>query len=236
MTDGTPWEGIEAVLFDLDHTLVEYRRTSGELLAASFEACDLEPLFPVEAYYERFDDLREEHDSIEALRAACFAELAAERGHDTDLGRQVAAAYSEMRDQTNVAFVDGARTVLDRLHGDLPMGVVTNGTGKAQRAKIDAVDLGRWVDVTVYAGEEVPAKPATAPFERALDRLDAEPESTIHVGDSLSSDVAGANAAGLCSVWLADTDNPTGADGAAEHAPAHRINAIDELLPLLGVE
>ncbi|PSQ49548.1 haloacid dehalogenase [Halobacteriales archaeon SW_7_65_23] len=200
MTDGTPWKGIEAVLFDLDHTLVEYRRTSGELLAASFEACDLEPLFPVGAYYERFDDLREEHDSIEALRAACFAELAAERGHDPDLGRQVAAAYSEMRDQTNVAFVDGARTVL------------------------------------VYAGEEVPAKPAIAPFERALDRLDAEPESTIHVGDSLSSDVAGANAAGLRSVWLADTDNPTGADGAAEHAPAHRINAIDELLPLLGVE
>ena len=227
MTDGNPWAGIETVLFDLDHTLVEYRRASGELLAASFEACDLEPLFPVEAYYERFDEYREEHDSIGALRAACFAELTAERGYDPALGREVAAAYTEMRDQTNVAFVDGARTVLDRLHGEVPLGVVTNGTGEAQRAKIDAV---------VYAGEEVPAKPDTAPFERALDRLDASRDATLHVGDSLSSDVAGANAAGLHSVWLADTDNPTGADGAAEHTPSRRIGAIDDLLALLDVE
>jgi putative hydrolase of the HAD superfamily len=236
MRDGNPWAGIETVLFDLDHTLVEYRRTSGELLAASFEACDLDHLFPVEAYYERFDEYREEHDSIGALRAACFAELTAEGGYDPALGREVAAAYTEMRDQTNVEFVDGARTVLDRLHGEVPLGVVTNGTGEAQRAKIDAVGLDRWVDAVVYAGEELPAKPDTAPFERALDRLDASRDATLHVGDSLSSDVAGANAAGLHSVWLADTDNPTGADGAAEHTPSRRIGAIDDLLALLDVE
>ena len=58
MTDGNPWAGIETVLFDLDHTLVEYRRTSGELLAASFEACDLEPLFPIESCSYRYSSNR----------------------------------------------------------------------------------------------------------------------------------------------------------------------------------
>lgn len=229
MTEESDWAGIETVLFDLDHTLVEYRRTSGELLAASFEACDLDPLFTVDAYYDRFNELRDEHDSIESLRAACFASLAADNGYDPSLGRAVATAYEGMRDQTNVEFVPGARTVLDRLDGRADLGIVTNGTGDAQRAKIDAVDLDRWIDATVFAGEEVAAKPEQEPFEHALALLDADPETAVHIGDSLSSDVAGANAAGLRSVWLADDEDP------GEHTPSARINSLEELLGLLGV-
>jgi len=229
MTNRSDLAGVETVLFDLDHTLVEYRRTSGELLAASFEACGLDPLFTVEAYYDRFDALRDQHDSIESLRAACFASLAADNGHDPSLGREVAAAYEGMRDQTNVEFVPGARTVLERLHGQAALGVVTNGTGDAQRAKIEAVDLDRWIDATVFAGEEVTAKPEPEPFERALSLLDADPETAVHIGDSLSSDVAGANAAGLRAVWLADAGDP------GQHTPTARIGSLEELLPLLDV-
>lgn len=233
MTDEKTLAGIDTVLFDLDHTLVAYNRTSGELLAASFEARGLDPLFPVEAYYERFDELRDQHDSIESLRADCFERLARERGHDPSMGREVATAYAELRDQTNVSFVPGARTVLDRLHGRVDLGVVTNGTGEAQRAKIDAVGLDRWIDATVFAGEEVPSKPEAAPFERALTRLGSTPASAVHVGDSLSSDVAGANAAGLHSVWLADGDE---LEPGAPTAPTHRIDSVGDLLALLDAE
>jgi len=229
MADRSDLAEVETVLFDLDHTLVEYRRTSGDLLAASFEACDLDPLFTVEAYYDRFDALRDQHNSIESLRAACFASLAADNGHDPALGREVAAAYEGMRDQTNVEFLPGARTVLDRLHGRADLGIVTNGTGDAQRAKIDAVDLDRWIDATVFAGEAVAAKPEREPFERALTLLDADPDTAVHVGNSLTSDVAGANAAGLRSVWLAN-DEDTG-----EFTPTARIGSLEELLFLLGV-
>lgn len=225
MSDAPP---VETVLFDLDHTLVRYQRTSGEVLQASYAACGLDPIFTVAEYYERFDELRRDHDSIAELRSACFATLAEEHGHDPSLGREVATAYDQVRDQTNVEFVPGARAVLDHLHGAVPVGVVTNGTGDAQRAKIDAVDLDRWVDVTVFAGESVPAKPDTAPFERALDALDGTPETTVHVGDSLGSDVAGANAAGIRSVWLSDDD----ADG---HTPTHQIRTVEELLTLVEV-
>jgi len=218
---------IETVLFDLDHTLVRYQRTAGELLQASHEACDIDPLFPIEEYYALFDELRHEHDSIESLRADCFATLAADHGYDPALGRDVAAAYAEMRDQTNVEFVPGARTVLDSLQDQYRLGIVTNGTGDAQRTKIEAVDLDRWVDATVFAGESVPAKPETAPFERALDLLDGSPGRSVHVGDSLTSDVAGANAAGIRSVWLSDGNS------GGEHTPTHRISAIDEMLELL---
>jgi len=224
MTDSPP---VETVLFDLDHTLVRYRQSPGEVLQASFEACDLDPLFSVEEYYAKFDELRQDHDSIESLRAACFETLAEKHGHDPSLGREVAAAYAESRDQTSVEFVPGAREVLDRLDGAVSLGVVTNGTGDAQRAKIETMGLDQWVDTTIFAGESVPAKPDTEPFEQALDSLDAVPETTVHVGDSLTSDVAGANAAGIRSVWLSTDDADEGP------TPTHRIDSITELLDVV---
>jgi HAD superfamily hydrolase (TIGR01549 family) len=222
------WTTVNCVLFDLDETLVHYRRSPGELLQESFDALDLHPLFPVEEYYARFDEFRQQHDTIQQLRSACFATLAADHGHDPSLGRRVADAYTERRDQTNVELSAGARRVLDRLHGEYRLGIVTNGTGQAQRAKIDSVNLERWVDATVFAGEDVPPKPDTEPFERALSALDAVPGETVHVGDSLASDIAGANAAGLYSVWLADGTDP------GAHQPTRRIDSIDDLLASIG--
>lgn len=218
---------VETVLFDLDDTLVRYKRSPGEVLQASYEACGLDPIFSVDEYYDRFGELREQHDSIDSLRADCFRTLAADHGHDPSVGQAVADAYAETRDQRNVEFVPGARRVLDAIHGSVPIGIVTNGTGEAQRAKIDSVGLDRWIDTAIFAGESVPAKPATEPFERALDALGGAPETTVHVGDSLTSDVAGANAAGIRSVWLAaDT-------AASDHTPNHRIGSVEQLLTLL---
>lgn len=221
---------VSCVLFDLDETLVHYRRSPEAVLEESFAALDLDPLFPVEEYYTRFDEFRRQHDSIRELRSACFASIADEYGHDPSLGRQVAEAYTDRRDQTNVDLSPGARRVLEHLDGQVPLGVVTNGTSQAQRAKIDAVDLERWIDATVVAGEGVPPKPEPEPFERALATLGVEPGETAHVGDSLTADVAGANAAGLDSVWLADGSDP------GAHRPTHRISSIDGLLDVVATD
>jgi putative hydrolase of the HAD superfamily len=217
-------ERIEVILFDLDGTLVQYERSPGEVLRASFEGLGSEPLFTVEEYYARYDEFAEKCDSMDELRAECFAALAAANGHEPRLGRDVADAFSDERDQTNVELLPSVTRVLDELGREHRLGIVTNGAADAQRQKIDAVDLERWVDTVVVAGHEVPPKPDPAPFERALESLDATPATAVHVGDSLETDVAGASAAGLVSVWLSDDD------AVAEPTPTHRIESIDELL------
>ncbi|MFQ3318696.1 MAG: FMN phosphatase YigB (HAD superfamily) [Natronomonas sp.] len=93
---------IETVLFDLDETLVQYERSPGEVLQASFETVGIEPLFSVEEYYARYDEFAERCDSMNELRSECFAALAAENGFERQLGQAVADTYSEERDQTNV--------------------------------------------------------------------------------------------------------------------------------------
>ena len=59
-------------------------------------------------------------------------------------------------------------------------------------------------DAVVISGEVGATKPDPAIFEVALDRLGMSErrEHVWHVGDSLTSDVAGAVAAGLSSVWV----------------------------------
>lgn len=223
-------EQIEAILFDLDNTLVQYERSPGEVLRASFETLESEPLFSVEKYYARYDEFAEKCDSMEELRSECFAALADENGHEQQLGRDVADAFNDERDQTNVELLPSVTRVLSELSREYRLAIVTNGAPDAQQQKINAVNLERWVDAIVVAGHDVPPKPDPKPFERAIQSLNTTPDSTVHVGDSLETDIAGASAAGIDSIWISDNDE------IKEYTPTHRIESLGNLLSLPWIE
>ena len=213
---------VDTVLFDIDDTLCAYRRSGAEVLAAAFEAADVEPFFAIEDYYDRYSRFADRTDSIRELRAACFASLADERDRDPDRARAVAAAYTDERDQWAVDALPGAREAVDRLATDHRLGVITNGAPGMQAKKLAAIGLDDAFEVVIYAGYDAPAKPDPAPFDRALDALDADPESTVHVGNSLTSDVPGAQAAGLRAAWLSDGSTP-------DPMPAYTLDSMADL-------
>lgn len=214
---------VETVLFDLDDTLVRYQRSPGEILSVAFDSVGVEPLFPVESYYDRFDEFAEQTNSIDELRSACFESLAVERGYERQLGQEVAAAFSEERDQTNVELLPQAESVLDNFYEQYTLGIVTNGSPDSQQTKIEATGLDRWIDTVVFAGYETPTKPAPEPFERALAALAVRPESAVHIGDSADTDIHGAHNAGLDSVWLT-------ADHSTDSPATYTIGSLSELL------
>jgi len=125
-------DAVGAVLFDLDGTLCRYRRSPGEVLAVTFEREGLDPLFPVEAYYEAFDRFAADADGMADLRERCFAALCADRGHDPAVGRSLARTFADERDHRDVVATPGAHAALDALDGTVPLGVVTNGPRDAQ--------------------------------------------------------------------------------------------------------
>jgi putative hydrolase of the HAD superfamily len=223
---------IRAVLFDLDDTLLRYRRSSGTVLEESFAAVGVDPVFPVDAYYESFREFADGTDSVAELRRECFAALCAERGRDPDLGRRVAAVYADERDHRDVEWIAGAREVLDSIAEQYRVGVVTNSPADSAGQKIDAAGVDDYAETVVFAGHDTPAKPAAEPFYRALDALGVGPERAVHVGDSIRSDVAGANAAGLRSVLFApDEAGSEAADGSGgDHdVPDYRVASLSEL-------
>lgn len=197
-------DDVDTVLLDLDDTLVRYRHSPGEVLMRAFREVGVEPMFPVSAYYERFEEFIDTTNSRGELRRECFAAIAEDRGEDPAVAREVADAFTAMRDPGDVEFLPGAPETLDALAAEYRLGVVTNGPPVYQEPKLDATDLDRWVETVVFAGHDTPAKPDPAPFDLALSRLDAAAARTVHVGDSAKTDVAGAKAAGLRAVWLVD--------------------------------
>ena len=210
-----------AVTFDLDDTLVNYRRSPGTVLDDAFATVGVDPLFTVEAYVSRFDEFAEWTDSMAELRAECFAALADERGHDPALGREVAAAFAAARDHANVAWCPGAEALLDTLSSaGVPVAVVTNGPRDAQSAKVEAVGLDGRADCVVYAGHDTAAKPDPEPFERALREVGVAPADAVHVGDSRRTDLAGARRAGMRTVWVGDGD---------DHDADRRVSSLSEL-------
>jgi len=219
-----PDPAVDAVLFDLDGTLVEYDRPPAELLGVAFEAAGVEPFFGVEAYFERFDDHLGPGVSIADGRADCFAEIAERRGRDPDLGRRVAAAYAAERDQSRVSALPGAVEALDALAADHALGAVTNGPPEMQTTKLEAAGLADRFETVVFAGHDAAPKPDPEPFDVALDALGVPADRAVHVGNSLSSDVAGARAAGLRSAWV---PAEPGADPDPE--PHYALASLSEL-------
>ncbi len=217
---------LAAITFDLDDTLLTYRRSSGKLLELSFEQVGCEPFFGVEEYLEIFDEYVEPGDSIEDVRALSFAHLAREHERDPALGRELAAVYSETRDHANVELYPGAERVLDVCAQRYDVGLITNGPRETQSVKLEAVGIADRFDVTVFAADEVAAKPHRAPFDRALGALDVAPGETWHVGNSLEADVRGALAVGIEPIWITHgRTDPAAVD-------AKRVETIEELLEL----
>jgi len=212
---------IEAVLFDLDDTLAVYRRGQAELLAASFERAGVEPFFDAETYVERYDEYYGDGGvAVDQLRERCFTAICRELERDPQLGRELARHYAEERDQANVRYREGADAALSRIGGDVSIAVVTNGDEAMQRTKLDALGLRGQVNQVVYGGVETAPKPDPEPFERALAALNVPADRAVHVGNSLSTDVAGAHAAGLRSVWApTERDLPADVDTHAELSP-----------------
>ncbi len=126
---------------------------------------------------------------------------------------------------------DDAPPLLEAARGaGLPLALITNGPTDLQRSKVGVLDIGHWFGVVAISGEVGVAKPDPRIFEHVLRGLGVPNDGVWHVGDNLSSDVAGANAAGLTSVWL----NRAGASRTErDPAPDIEIASLSELVPLL---
>ncbi len=83
---------------------------------------------------------------------------------------------------------------------------------------------------TIVTSEDVGAyKPDGAPFRAGLAALGIDTAEALHVGDSLSSDVAGANALGIRVAWI----NPAGRTPPESARIDYELADLRELLPLV---
>ncbi|WP_407066847.1 HAD family hydrolase [Haloarcula sediminis] len=196
----------DAVVFDLDGTLIERTQDTAALYERTFERVGIEPFAAPAELWAVLDGPPDPADEVGYLGAG-FARLAAQHGRRVD-AIALAEAFVDGVDNAQVTLRPGAERALSAARETAPTAVLTNGPQSRQAAKVGAVGLAARVDTVVYAGDMPRRKPHAAPFEATLSTLDATAERALYVGDSLGYDVAGAHNAGLAAAYLDDGDGP----------------------------
>lgn len=83
----------------------------------------------------------------------------------------------------------------------------------------------------VITSEDAKAyKPRPDMFLQALEAYNLKPSEVLHVGDSLTSDIGGAQSTGIQAAWL----NRKNKQLPQSFTPDYVVNSLTELLPLLG--
>jgi putative hydrolase of the HAD superfamily len=219
----------DAVVFDLDNTLC---RRTGDVDAAyrrAFDRIGVEPFGTPAELWSALDGPPDPDDRAGYLGAG-LARVAARHGRSAVDPVALADAFLGEIDNSAVELLPGAESVLALARDLGPVGILTNGPERRQRTKIEALDLEDAVDAIVYAGDLPRRKPHVEPFAAILDKLDARPERTLYVGDSLEYDVAGAHNAGLAAAWLRRDGD------AGDYDPEYVLDSVADLEAVLRCE
>jgi putative hydrolase of the HAD superfamily len=135
-------------------------------------------------------------------RLESWSRALAEHGvNDPSFAEQMADTFRKERRARHIVYAD-VKPTLEEVRQTYRLALLTNGAADLQREKIRASKLAPFFEVIVISGEVGVRKPEPQIFGLVLDRLSVTAEKAVMVGNSPSSDVAGAQRAGLKGVWL----------------------------------
>lgn len=217
-------------LFDADETLFDFKKAEAEALRNALQGCGLTYSEAIRRQYHRInDELWKQFEtgsvSKDELQRARFSRLFGELGI-----RQDAEAFND-RYLTELGrgayLLEGAFEICKHLHErGKRLCIVTNGVAAAQRSRIGRSELRDFFDELFISEELGTRKPEKRFFERVLARLcDFDKRDMLVVGDSLSSDIAGGNGAGIDTCWF----NPRNAENHTKAVPTYEIRRLSEL-------
>jgi putative hydrolase of the HAD superfamily len=202
-----PLNRIEAISFDLDDTLYDnypvIRRT------------DVETLKFIQGYHPALANLQSEfirevraellvqdaeiyHDVTEWRRQAVFHAMKRSGLSESEASEGSFAAmdnFAHWRSQITVPQEN--HDALSALAKRWPLVAITNGN-----ADPDACGLSQYFQFTLRGGPDGRAKPYVDMYQTASDKLGIPLEQFLHVGDDLTTDVAGAVRCGMQACWI----------------------------------
>ena len=174
-------------------------------------------------------DLQRLHAWAPAYRREAWTRALAQHGvDDPAYAEYLADRFRRERRRRNAMFPDAAQ-LLPELTQRLPLALVTNGAPDLQHFKIDASGVRPYFRSIVVSGEVGIGKPNPRPMQRALRQLGCDPTHAAMVGNSLTSDIAGAQNTGIHAIWLNRDATPLTGD----IHPDATITSLNELPGLI---
>jgi putative hydrolase of the HAD superfamily len=219
---------IQAVVFDLDGTLLDRRRSFERFVRRQWErfAPYLETVNQ-EQYVRALVD--RDRDGY-APRKELFTGLVAQVDLPPGLAETLLEDYRVGFPSACVLFPDAAQTLLSLRASGRRLGLITNGSVRMQSRKLECLALTPLFDTILISESEGVYKPDRQIFFRALDRLNVNSAHAVFVGDHPHIDVAGARSAGMRAIWRRDPIVSAMVEADAV------IEELGDLLTLLGLD
>ncbi|KZZ84661.1 HAD family hydrolase [Bacillus sp. SJS] len=116
--------------------------------------------------------------------------------------------------------------LLNAIRKQLKVAIITNGSTPRQKAKILNTNLDDYFDIIIISEEVGFSKPDKDIFELALNKLDVKPESALFVGDDIVRDIGGCQNVNIKGIWF----NPHMNKNDTDIKPYAEIDSLDRLL------
>ena len=198
------------ILFDLDDTLLDFQANEAQAMKRLFDLHHM-PLTEefLEVYHNVNEKLWKSHERgeipLSSVLGARFSDSMRELGVEID-GRDWDETYRGFLADGH-ELIPGAYEICDYLKDKCRLVLITNGAGNTQRRRLEASGLIKffpWIFISQDLGAQKPSKEFFDAVKKGIPDFTAS--SSLVIGDSLTSDIKGANDAGIDCCWF----NPTG--------------------------
>lgn len=202
-----PLRPVAAMTFDLDDTLYDNRPVILRTTRESHNA--------LQAYHPALKDYsvaqyQQVRDRLLAAEPEIYHDVSEWRRRAVeqvmlDVGLPSAQALTGSHDvmavfarwRSEIDMPEETHATLAALAQHIPLVAITNGNAEPHLCGLD-----KYFQFTLRAGPDGRAKPFQDMYQLAAERLNLPAENILHVGDDLTTDVAGAIRYGMQSCWI----------------------------------
>ena len=198
-------------LFDLDQTLLDFHASERKALEIVVKSNGMNFSEDTYAHFKAYNkSLWLELEKGTITRTELFIKrfndlFALCNGSDLNLDPLKVNADFIHTMSVNGVLMDGALSFIKKLKEDIPgsrIYIISNGATVNAEGRIRSTGLDEYIDHLFISESMGVCKPSTEFFDMVFAEITEPKESSIVIGDSLTSDMLGARNYGLCSVWF----------------------------------
>ena len=223
------------LLFDLDHTLLDFDAAEDVALSHLLKEEGVEDIQAYKNYYVPMNktlwkDLEQKKITKQELVNTRFAKLFAHFDIEKD-GAYLAERYQFFLSKQGQIF-PGVEDLLKKLiHQGFELYAATNGITYIQTGRLEQSGIKPYFK-EIFISEQLHTQKPDALFYEKIGQQIAgfSKEKTLMIGDSLTADIQGGNNAGIDTIWY----NPHHLENKTQAQPTYEVHSYKDLLDFFG--
>ena len=222
------------LLFDLDHTLLDFDAAEDIALTQLLEEEGVEDIQNYKDYYVPMNkalwkDLEQKKITKDALINTRFEKLFAHFGIEKD-GSYLAERYQFFLSKQGQTYLGVEDLLKNLIKQDYELYAATNGITGIQTGRLAQSGLTPYFNQVFISEQLQTQKPDALFYEKIGQQIEGfSKEKTLMIGDSLTADIQGGNNAGIDTIWY----NPHHLENHTQAQPTYEVHSYQDLLDCL---